>query len=196
MRLPRRCRAGGSPFGRGLPACCAIAQVALGLLVGGCQPLPPKAPPPGTRLTYDQLVRVPLEKNITSISVYYDPYNPWIRNDDRSKIIGLVLNALYLRGPDSLGAFGDGVIRPRLYVLEMVDGKETPKLAKEWSFDVDQAMGWRSKARTVQGWGYGPRLLWKDELDLHGKQIRVTISFERTDGMVIHSREKDFPVPP
>jgi hypothetical protein len=161
------------------------------LLCPGCQT------PPGNRLTTQQLAKMPLEKNITDVAVFYNAYNPWLWNEERTKIIGLSFNALYLIGPNSLGVFGDGIIHPRLYVLESspASKKKTPHLVKEWTFDPQGAMPWRSKKKTLMGWGYGPRLIWGDEVDLAGKEVRITISFERTDGKVFHSRDKEFIVP-
>jgi len=164
-------------------------------LIGACQTAPQAAPPPGTVLPHDQISQMPLEKNIGAIYCAWNAYNPWIWNDERSRIRGLFVEAVYLIGPDSLGAFGDGIIRARTYELATVGRETTPTLLKEWSFDVDQAMPWRARRRTVMGWGYKLPLIWGDELDPRGKQIRVTISFERIDGKVFHSGKKDFRVP-
>jgi len=165
-------------------------------LAAGCQPHP-LGGQPGQRLTAAQLANMPLEKNVTGVAAFYAPYSPWIWNDDRSKVIGIVINPLYLVGPDSLGVFGDGVIEPRIYVLEGPPGSDvkTPRLVKEWFFDPQQALQWRAKKRTVWGWGYVLWLIWGDELDLAGKEIRITVSFERSDGKVFHSGKKDYLVP-
>ena len=178
-----------------LPIGQMAASIALALLVGACETPPPGHPAPGTLLTHEQTNRMPLEKNITAVGAFYDPYSPWIWNEDRSKMRGLIVNALYLIGPDSMGVFGDGIIRPHIYVLEGAEGKETPKLVKEWLLDPEQAMEWRARKRTAMGWGYQLQLVWGDELDFRGKRIRITISFERTDGRVVHSAKKDFRVP-
>lgn len=171
------------------------ALAVLPSLIGACQTPPAAPPPPGTVLPHDQISKMPLEKNIGAIYCAWNAYNPWIWNDERSKIRGLFVEAVYLIGPDSLGAFGDGTIRARVYELVAAGGDTTPTLLKEWPFDVDQAMPWRARRRTVMGWGYKLPLLWNDELNLRGKQIRVTISFERVDGKVFHSGKKDFRVP-
>jgi hypothetical protein len=164
--------------------------------MGGCT-APPSAAQPGDHLTPEQVVKMPLEKNITGVATFYAPYNPWIWNEDRSKIIGIAINALYLTGPDSLGAFGDGIIRPRIYTLEVGPDSavKTPRLVKEWAFDPQQALPWRAKKRTALGLGYSFRLIWGDTLDLAGKEIRMIVSFERSDGKIFHSGQKDFRMP-
>lgn len=172
----------------------AVAAAPL-ILAGACQAPPPATPKPGTLLTHQQTSNMPLEKDIREVAAFYDPYMPWIWNDDRSKIRGLVVNALYLIGPNSLGAFADGIIRPRLYLLEGPVGREQPQLLKEWSFDPDGMLEWRSRKRTAMGWGYKLPLVWGDEIDLRGKSIRITISFERVDGRIVHSSKKDFRLP-
>ncbi len=185
----RRRRKGSGFIGR-----FAVAAAML-TLAGACQAPPPATPKPGTLLTHQQASNMPLEKDIGGVAAFYDPYTPWIWNDDRSKIRGIVVNALYLIGPNSLGAFADGVIRPRLYLLEGPTGREQPQLLKEWSFDPDAMLDWRSRKRTAMGWGYKLPLVWGDDIDLRGKSIRVTISFERVDGRIIHSSKKDFRLP-
>jgi hypothetical protein len=174
----------------------AIASPVAVLLFSGCQ-TSPAAAAPGDRLTVQQVVNMPLEKNVSAVAVFYNAYNPWLWNDDRTKIIGLSINALYLIGPNSLGVFGDGIIHPRIYAIEnSPDGKQkTPRLVKEWTLDPQEAMPWRSKKKSAIGWGYKPPLIWGDALDLAGKEIRITISFERTDGKIFHSRDKEFIVP-
>ena len=105
----------------------------------------------------------------------------------------MFVTSVYLFGPQSVGVFGDGVIKARVYVLEGKEG--TPKLLKEWSFDPAEASQWRSRKRTPLGWRYALALPWGEDLDVRGKPIRITLSFERTDGKTVHARQKDFRVP-
>jgi hypothetical protein len=130
------------------------------------------------------------------VAAYYPPYNPWVWNDTRTHVRGIVISALYLEGPNVLGVFGDGIIRPRLYVLgEDGDKNSKPQLVKEWSFEPEEAMPFRSKKRTMLGRGYRLHLIWGDELDLSGKDIRMVVVFERRDGVLLYSGKKDFQVP-
>ena len=57
------------------------------------------------------------------------------------------------------------------------------------------SLPFRSKRQTIVGYGYRFHLFWDDELDLAGKDIRVTVVFERLDGRLIHSGQKEFRVP-
>lgn len=136
-----------------------------------------------------------LEPNVLGVSCFYDPFNPWIWNIQHTHVRGIKINALYLRGPNYTGVFGDGVFRPKLYVETRDEqGKQEYKLLKEWTFDVQQAMPFRSKKRMKAGWGYALFLDW-GEMDLSGQSVRLTISFERKDGIVISGSKKDFRVP-
>ena len=171
----------------------AVAMVLLsgGLLTAGCQ-----APDDKPVMTAQQVIDMPLEKNVVGVVAYYPSANPWIWTENRSRARGIVINALYLEGPNVSGVFGDGVIRPQLYVLDRSRGKRIePVLVKEWSFDPRQAMPFRSKKRTIMGHGYRFHLIWGDDFDLTGKDIRVVVIFERVDGKIIHSGKKDFRVP-
>jgi len=150
----------------------------------------------GEKTAVDEVMRMPLEKNVVSIASFYDPYNPWRWSEDHSRIQGIVIKALYLVGPNSLGVFGDGVIRPRMYLLDTSKSNpQPPKLLKEWSFNPEEAMPLRAKKRTAMGWGYRFDLLWGDEFNLVGKEIRMIVTFERADGTVCHSNKKDYRVP-
>lgn len=144
--------------------------------------------------TPDEVARM-LEPNVLGVTCFYDPFNPWIWNTEHTHVRGIKINALYLRGPNYTGVFGDGTFRPKLYV-EVRDerGNKTPKLIKEWTFDVNQAMPFRAKKRMKAGWGYALFLDW-GQMDLSGQSLRLTIEFERSDGIVISGSNKSFRVP-
>ena len=182
-----------------------FALAATFLLLTACNAPGPTSTPdstgpstPAGAATPEQVAQMPLEPNVVSIATYYTPYNPWLWTPDRSRVRGIIINAFYLGGPKNLGVFGDGVIRPTMYLLDTSQqSKQPPRLLKEWSFDPNQAMPFRAKKQTAMGWGYGRLpLVWGDELDLGGKEIRITVSFERRDGAIVHSGKKDFRVPP
>jgi len=135
------------------------------------------------------------ETDIVNVVALYDSVNPWIWTEDRSRVHGIRINALYLFGPNDKAVFGEGVIRPKLYVMEKGDdGKKKAVLKREWSFDVDEALLLRAKKETAWGWGYWLPLDWGD-LDVSGREIRMVIAFERRDGFVVKSSNKHFPVP-
>jgi len=165
---------------------CAWAALAL----GGCAA-------PGPDSSWGGSARNgPLEQNIVRVAAYYPSLNPWIWNDARTHVRGIVISALYLEGPDILGVFGDGIIRPRLYLCDPAGAADTQvQLIKEWSFDVEEAHPFRSTKRTLLGNGYRFHLIWGDELDLSGQSIRMVVVFERRDRTMIYSGKKDFRVP-
>jgi len=136
-----------------------------------------------------------VESNVTGVAVFYDGYNPFLWSEDKSKACGILIKALYLIGPEGRGVFGDGVINPKLYVAEKSpDGGKNWKFVKEWRFDINQAMRYRSKKQTVGGWGYLLPLPWGDE-DYGGREIRMIVTYQRSDGISFSSSKKDFRVP-
>ena len=182
--LPR----GGWRAGTAMLLMGACACAALGLV--GCAAPGPDSPWGGATRAE------PLEQNIVRIAAYYPSHNPWIWDDARTRVRGIVISALYLEGPDVLGVFGDGVIRPRLYLYDPAGAANTQThLVKEWSFDVEEARPFRSTKRTLLGNGYRFHLIWGDELDLSGQSIRMVVVFDRRDGTLIYSGKKDFRVP-
>lgn len=176
--------------------------VMLGLLVGvglsGCE-----APGnnvqgyrPGDRLpTPAEVAALPPAPNVVNVVAFYTPFQHWHWTQDRSRVRGIIVNAMYLMNPEGRGVFGDGVIRPRLYLLERTErGGQRPVLLREWSFTVEEATPFRSKKPTVLGWGYMLPLNW-EELDLTGREIRLIIAFERADGVIVESSKLDTRVP-
>jgi hypothetical protein len=147
---------------------------------------------------FEKVYYMPTEPSITQVAVVYDTYSAWIWNEDRSRIRGIKVGPVYLGGPTGKGVFGDGTIRPRLYRLDRAaDGNLKPTLLKEWSFNVEEARLWRMKRQTVWGWGYGLPLVW-DDPSLIGPdvdQVRIVVSFERSDGRMVNSSNKDLRVP-
>lgn len=144
----------------------------------------------------DQVARM-AEPDVTAIYASYDPYESWILTDDRARVRGIKIGALYLIGKEGKGVFGKGVIRPRLYLREEdPDGQISYRLIKQWSFDMQEAMPFRSKRKTLVGWGYSLFLTWDDlQVDLTGEDIRIVVGFERADGIRIGSRGTNFRVP-
>lgn len=144
--------------------------------------------------TPEEVARM-LEPNVLGISCLYSPNDPWLWNTDHTRVRGIRINALYLQGPNYTGVFGDGIIRPKLFVSTRDEqGQVQYPLIKEWSLDVDQAMLFRAKKRVRAGWGYSLFLDWGD-LDLSGRTVRLIVQFERADGIMITGGKKDFQVP-
>lgn len=139
----------------------------------------------------------PLENNIIGLSCFYPTVSPWIRTQDGSQIRGIVISGLYLQGPKGMGVFGNGTIKPRLLVVNYEpSGKKVYTPVKEWSYNVEQALLWRSKKPNAYGYGYRLHLTWDDtKLDLGGREVRMIVTFERADGRVVGPSRKDFRIP-
>jgi len=178
-----------SPF-TGRLICGAVMICAMTLT--GCHDAKPGS---GGQATVDQVTRMPIEPSIVGVAAFYKSFDPWIWSEDKSRPRGIRIQALYLIGPEGKGKFGDGVIQPKMYNLEQTeDGGLQPVLIREWAFDVELALPFRTKAEWALGWGYLLPLTW-DDLDLRGKEIRMIVNFIRPDGLVVKSRKKDFRVP-
>jgi hypothetical protein len=143
-----------------------------------------------------RVLRMKPDPNIIEVGHFYTPFRHWIWTEDQARVQGTWISSLYLYGNTQKGVFGDGIIRPRVYLLERNErGGMEPRLIKEWAFDVEAAMPFRSMTASVQGYGYRLPLVWGD-LDLTGKEIRVIVVFERRDGRPVPSSKMDLmPVP-
>lgn len=171
----------------------AVATMLIVLMVSGCRGRNRKEKV-SRNPTPEQVAQM-LETNIVNVHAYIDAINCWVWNEDRTAPRGIVIKALYLEGPSG-GVFGDGIIRPKLFVAYRDDeGKRRWHLAKEWSYDVEDAMPFRTKKRFMAGWGYQLYLVWGDELDLTGQEVRLIVEFERRDGIVVRSGKTDRKVP-
>jgi hypothetical protein len=145
--------------------------------------------------TPQQVAEMPTEPNITRVAAVFNPITAWVWTPDKTRVRGLWISGVYLIGPDGRSHFGDGTLMPRIYVLtENEEGKKVPELLKEWEYDVEAAIPFRSKRPKAWGWGYGLPLMW-DEEDIGGKEIRVLIRFRRSDGLMVSASARDVRVP-
>jgi hypothetical protein len=179
--------------GRG-GACGLLAVLAAGMLIAGCQqPVGPTGK--AAEGPADEVARMATDPNVVNVIAMYNSTEPWVWNEDRSRVRGVYIAGLYLLGPKGFGVFGDGTIRPKVYVLEKAaNGKKQPKLVKEWALSVEQSVPLRGKQRRTFGWGYGLPLDFGD-LDLTGREIQILIFFERSDGRMVTSGKATFVVP-
>jgi hypothetical protein len=139
------------------------------------------------------------ESVILDVVAYYGYPIRWRWNEDKTSVHGLIVGALYLMGPNGRGVFGDGIIHPKLYVHDRA-ARGTDRewtLVKEWKLNPLEMLPFRSKKPTVQGYGYLLPLDWADlNTDLSNREIRVVVSYERTDGLPPpRSSVKDLLVP-
>ena len=173
-------------------ACFCVFLMAGVLLAGGCQPLEPGPSVAAGEKPAHAVARMPTEPNIVNVVAIYNTMAPWLWDADKTKIRGIYIAGMFLFGPERHAVFGDGIIRPRLYVVERgPDGKKQPRLVKEWSFNVEEAMPFRGKKKLTLGWGYGLPLPFGD-LDLMGREIQMVVCFERSDGRMVSSSKQAF----
>lgn len=175
-------------IGRFLPALLALAVAA------GCNPGggPGAFAPGGRAATTTQQAQGDLEKlalantetRILDVVAYYPTPIRWIWTEDKSRVRGVVVSALYLVGPNGKGVFGDGIVCPKIYLRDRLagEGGAQPKLIKEWELKPVDLYLLRSKKPSVQGHGYMLPLDWGD-IDLGGREIQVVISYQRSDGV-------------
>jgi len=140
---------------------------------------------------------VPLASDIIGVRRYFQN-NPFLSFDDQSdpNPEGFKVTFYAVSDATQVGAFGDGLIRFKMYVIEPgLEGEPaTGRLVKTWEFDPQQAMRWRVRRRTTLGWPYFFHLNWGDA-DPYGKEIRIVPEFVRADGRVIKGSPKALKVP-
>lgn len=166
------------------------------LLAAGCQTTGQSDAGPARNPATEEATKG-TERAILDVVAYYSTPIRWRWNQDRTRVHGLIVSALYLMGPGGKGVFGDGDIHPKLLVRDpaIPDPEKQWTLIKEWRFTAQDMYPMRSRAPTIQGYGYLLPLDWGD-LDLSNRQIRVIIGYHRTDGMPDpRSSVKDLLVP-
>ncbi len=142
-------------------------------------------------------LRARLASDIIGVRRYFHN-NPFLSFDDEGDPDpeGIKVTYYAVSNATQIGAFGDGAIRFKMYVIE--PGREgepaTGRLVKTWEFNPQQAMGWRIRRQTTLGWPYMFHLNWGDA-DPYGKEIRIVPEYVRTDGRVIKGSPKDLKVP-
>ncbi len=174
-----------------------LPAVLAALSLSACnEPQAKTSPPRDNQRVNPQQVAAMREPNVLGVAAFYDPFDPWLWTESHEKPRGIIIKALYLQGPNAKGVFGDGVIRPRLYVRELNDrGEVNWILVKEWTFTVEDAVPFRSKKQSEMGWGYRLHLPWEDLARLAGREVRMVVEFDRIDGRRVTSGKKDFRVP-
>lgn len=159
--------------------------LAAGFQLGGCA-APTQHPAGTTELTSDifQIVK-------------FFPAQMWQRRRlDDVNPNGFVVTVYLISGKTQKGAFADGTIRVEMNVADYDDQRKKRYLpAHTWALDPDQAMPYRVKREGVLGWGYMLHLFWPDDVDVLGKEVSITLSYERSDGGTIRARPHHNRVP-
>jgi len=150
-----------------------------------------QAPPP-TAAEIDP-TRVEARDDIFQIVPYWiEPI--WLQRQDR--IIGFKATVYFRSAQSNLGAFVSGDIF--VWVYELVPapgGRWERRLAHMWQFNQAQALGFRVRKRSIQGYFYGFLLTWPSTLALEGKRVEIEFGYERADKRVVLSEPRQFRVP-
>jgi hypothetical protein len=179
------------------------AALALTALAAGCHTPPPSNPPPpsvfrsGSSAERPQATIDPTQVETRDdifqiIRFWVEPI--WLQRHDR--IVGFKVTVYFLSAETGLGAFVSGDIY--VWVYELVptrDGRWERKLTHMWRFDEAEALGYRVRIRSIQGYHYGFPLVWPADLALEGRRIEIELGYERADKRVILSEPKEFRVP-
>jgi len=140
----------------------------------------------------------PARKDIVRVATFFNSQRLWLNFDSppTNEPQGLKFSVFLAASNRELGVFGDGTLHVDLFRTENAPDSPAQRVhLKRWSFNTAQAMPFRSKKPTRYGWGYGLRLPWGD-VDVHGKEIQIVVSFERKDGSVISGLPRYLKVPP
>jgi hypothetical protein len=135
-----------------------------------------------------------LRDDIVAIRQFYST-EPWIR-DAEGRYTGVFVRVYLVSAETEKGAFVPGTIKAAMYALTLrPDGTYQRELMHEWSFDQQQAAGYRVRKSSVLGDSYGFVLRWPAELELMGREVQVMFSYQKEDGEVIARRGSRFRVP-
>jgi hypothetical protein len=114
---------------------------------------------------------------------------------DAIRPVGFQLT-MYLLNDEGKGIFGDGVIRIRMVGLERDDAGVIVdrKLLRKWTWDVEEAMPFRSKRTTYLGWGYGLLVTWDRSENFTG-EVQILPEFVRRDNRTVTGSAKSLKIP-
>lgn len=176
---------------------CGGVVLAVALLLAGCETTRTEGPgskpyEPGKPPEIDP-PKVKSRDDVFQI-VQFWPQTPWLQKSDR--IVGFKVTVYFRSSETGLGAFVSGDIFAWVYELVLTeDGHREPKLVHMWQLKEAEAMGYRVRKRSIQGYYYGFPLAWPQELTLEGKQVEIQFGYERADKRVILSEPRQFRVP-
>jgi hypothetical protein len=135
-----------------------------------------------------------LRDDIVAIRQFYST-EPWMR-DAEGRYTGVFVRVYLLSAQTEKGAFVPGTVKAAMYALTpRSDGTYGRELVHEWSFNQQQAAGYRLRKPSVMGDSYGFWLRWPAELELMGREVQVMLSYQKKDGEVIARRGSRFRVP-
>jgi len=139
----------------------------------------------------------PPEKDIVAVAMFINS-DPWLSFDpggDQNPE-GLRLTVWLQSGKGPKPVYADGTIQIEMYrIVKSRDGKRRRELAKQWTFDRDQAALWLPRQEGPLGWPYCFRLNW-GEVDVYGRDIEIVAKFIAQNGQIITGRPASLKVAP
>jgi hypothetical protein len=150
-----------------LPLACLAASAGCGLEAGP---------------TYNR--PAPTDDPIVAIRQFY-PTRPWLRDTD-DRVIGFTARAYFVSGETDRGQFVPGTISVVMNLLRpRAGGGYVRERLHEWTFDEQQARGFRITRPSILGESYGFVLRWPETLNVMGCPIEVVFYYGRTDDRII-----------
>lgn len=120
---------------------------------------------------------------------------PWLY-DAESTPVGFQVPVYFVSGETEKGAFVPGKIFCRAYrLLNTHDGETVRELIHEWTFNEQQATGFRATKKFILGYCYGFMLTWPKEVRVAGQQIEIEFAYERLNGTVVVGTPRRLQVP-
>lgn len=120
---------------------------------------------------------------------------PWLY-DAESTPVGFQVPVYFVSGETEKGAFVPGKAICRMYrLLSTQDGETVRELIHEWTFNEQQASGFRTTKKFILGYCYGFVLTWPKEVRLAGQQVEIEFAYERLNGSVVVGTPRRLQVP-
>lgn len=170
-----------------------LAAIVVALAVAGCQD------EKGELKGFEQKPKAPSEALASDIYAIYKffPQDMWRKKDATDgNPDGFNVTIYLVSGETKKGAFGDGIIKVTMdIVADGPDGLKEYMPVQTWEFSPEEAKPFRTTRPAIGGWAYQLYLFWDPDVDVLNKEIRISISYVRTDGKEILSRPTHRRVP-
>jgi hypothetical protein len=164
-----------------------VLTVMVGALAGGgCQAIE-KA----QKRTEDQQVR----DDVVDISQFITMV-PWRWDEEAGGVTGMNVRVYLVSAQTGRGTFVSGDLVVHLDVLvPQRDGSYVRQTLHTWTFDEQEAYGFRVTKPSIMGASYGLILTWPPEIDVGGREVQLTFEYQRRDGQLIVRRGSRKKVP-
>ncbi|MCG3129264.1 MAG: hypothetical protein CHACPFDD_04185 [Phycisphaerae bacterium] len=169
-----------------------VAAALLALSVAGCQ-WPQQHKPVSYSVGADNATAKPVpaidaakiaaRDDIVELIQFWQPV-PWLF--DASTPVGFKVRVYAVSAASGKGAFGTGAFEATMHVIERDEkGQLTRKLVHRWTFNQQDATGFRITKLAAGGYSYGFMLNWPKEAKVCGKHVEINFSYQRGDGRVV-----------